>query len=112
MDKELDYVALGQRIRKTRENRQFTQEQLGEACLLSASHIGHIERGTRIPSIETLYKIACTLDVSIDFLIFDSLPANIELFPNIVAILRDKDKNKVKSFMNTVKILVDKIDEL
>ncbi len=111
MEKELDYTALGIRIRQARKERHVTQEQLGELCELSTAHIGHIERGTRIPSIDTLFRIAQALDVSMDYLIFDSIAPDENLFTTINSILQGKDKRKVKTFMTIVRALSDKIDE-
>lgn len=112
MTPELNYIKIGARIRKARTDKHITQEQLGEICQLSTSHIGHIERGTRIPSLDTLFKIATELGVSMDYLIFDSSAANEDLFVNITAILKTKDKTKVKAFMTAVKILADRIDDM
>ena len=58
MEQELDYIAIGDRIRKYRELSRMTQEQLSESCSLSTGYIGHLERGTRSPSLETLVKIS------------------------------------------------------
>ena len=112
MEKQIDYFALGMRIRKARENKHITQEQLSELCSLSTAHIGHIERGTRIPSLEALFKICTVLEISFDYLLFDSFDSNEIHFSNISAMLRNKNKDKVKIFMATVKALADKIDEL
>lgn len=112
MEKQIDYYALGTRIRKARENKKLTQEQLSELCSLSVSYIGHIERGTRIPSLETLFKICTSLEISLDYLLFDSFDTNEIHFSNISAMLKNKNKEKVTIFMNTVKALADKIDEL
>ena len=112
MEKELDYVALGMRIRKARKEHHVTQEQLGEICELSTAHIGHIERGTRIPSLDTLFRISQALHVSMDYLVFDSIAPEEELFTNLTSILQTKDKRKVKIFMTTVRAIADKIDEL
>ena len=111
MEKELDYVALGVRIRKARKEKQVTQERLGEICELSTAHIGHIERGTRIPSLDTLFRIAQALNVSMDYLIFDSVAPDENLFTTLNSILQNKDKRKVKTFLTTVRALADKIDE-
>lgn len=111
MEKELDYVALGTRIRKARKEKQVTQERLGEICELSTANIGHIERGTRIPSLDTLFRIAQALDVSMDYLIFDSVAPDENLFTTLNSILQSKDKRKVKTFLTTVRALADKIDE-
>ena len=72
MDKTINYVALGGRIRAARKQHGLSQEKLGEICQISTAHVGHIERGTRIPSLETLYKISKELNVSMDYLFFDS----------------------------------------
>lgn len=112
MKGELDYAALGLRIRQARATNNMTQEQLGEACNLSTAHIGHIERGTRIPSLATLFKIATVLHVSVDSLLLDSFDTDENLFVDITAMLRGKDSKKVKNFMAAVRALADKIDEL
>ena len=112
MEKEIDYIALGMRIRNARKKCHVTQEYLGEMCEISTAHIGHIERGTRIPSLDTLFIISQALDVSMDYLIFDSVAPNENLFTTLNSILQTKDKRKVKVFMTTVRALADKIDEL
>ena len=111
MDKNIDYAALGKRIKEKRISEKLTQEQLGEMCELSAAHIGHIERGTRILSVEVLFKIAQVLNVSVDYLLFDSVE-NDNILSSIAPILKDSDKNKVNNFLNTVRVLAENIDEL
>lgn len=69
----MDYVALGMRIRQLRYQRRLTQEQLAELSHLSASFLGHIERGSRKASLETIVCIANSLDAGIDELLIDSL---------------------------------------
>ena len=111
MDKNIDYAALGKRIKEKRISEKLTQEQLGEMCELSAAHIGHIERGTRILSVEVLFRIAQVLNVSVDYLLFDSVE-NDNILSSIAPILKDTDKNKVNYFLNTVRVLAENIDEL
>lgn len=111
MNRELNFTALGERVKFEREKKHLTQEQLGEICGLSTSYIGHIERGSRKLSLETLYKISSALDVSLDYLVFDSLDSDKNLFNNIDAMLKDKDPAKVRTFITTVRILAEKIDE-
>lgn len=111
MNKNIDYTALGKRIKEKRIENGLTQEQLGELCELSAAHIGHIERGTRILSVEVLFRIAQVLNVSVDYLLFDSVE-NDNILNSIAPILKDTDKNKVNHFLNTVRVLAANIDEL
>ncbi|MBQ4515910.1 MAG: helix-turn-helix transcriptional regulator [Clostridia bacterium] len=112
MDKTINYVALGDRIRTVRKQRHLSQEKLGEICQISTAHVGHIERGTRIPSLETLYKISKELNISMDYLFFDSQNDINSVFKSISAQLAGKDGEKVKVFISTVKALADKIDDL
>ena len=69
----MDYVALGMRIRKQRKLMQMTQDQLSEKAGISLSFLGHIERGSRKSSLETLVSLANALEVSADYLLQDSL---------------------------------------
>ena len=70
----LDYKALGERIRRQRQHLKLTQEQLAELIGVSHSYVGHIERGTRKASLETLVLLCKQLNVSADFLLQDSVP--------------------------------------
>lgn len=67
---------LGRHIRALRQSNNLTQENLAELADLNVTFLGHIERGTKNPTIETLNKIAIALHVSLpDLLDFNkSLP--------------------------------------
>jgi len=108
--KELDYKALGQRIRQARLKMDITQEKLGELCALSTAHIGHIERGTRIASLQTMFTIATALEVSMDYLLFDSALEQKTILTAVGAMLQGKNDAQVKSFLAAVKALADRIE--
>lgn len=65
----IDYVAMGIRIRQLRKEHGVTQAQLAQRLDISPAFMGHIERGTRIPSLETLTRIAKELSVSLDLIV-------------------------------------------
>jgi transcriptional regulator with XRE-family HTH domain len=69
----MDYVKFGAVVRKTRKARHWTQARLAKEVRLSISFLGHIERGTRIPSLETLVALANSLKVPAGVLLADSL---------------------------------------
>ncbi|VWB66099.1 helix-turn-helix domain-containing protein [Burkholderia latens] len=54
----------GANVRKLREARTWSQEQLAEHAGLNRSYVGEIERGEAIASIVTADKIARAFDVS------------------------------------------------
>ena len=65
----MDYVQLGKLVRIRRKGLGLTQEELAEVLGVSTSFVGHIERGTRKLSVETLHGLCRALGVSADFLI-------------------------------------------
>lgn len=69
----MDYVALGKSIRLRRQLLGLRQEDLAEKCLCSTSHIGVVEKARTIPSLETIIRIANTLDVTVDELLYESV---------------------------------------
>ena len=71
----VDLTAMGKRVRSKRLELGLTQQKMAEQLGVSLSFYGHIERGTRVPSIETLVTIANCLNVGIDYLLADSLTA-------------------------------------
>lgn len=112
MASQVDYAALGKKIRQTQKTEGITQAVLGEKVNLSTAHIGHIERGTRIPSLETVHSIAQALNVSMDYLLLDSSDAGESALVAVASSIKGKDPRQVKIFIVTVKALADKIDEL
>ncbi len=69
----MNYKALGQQIRHQRQIKYLTQSDLAVKAHISTSFLGHIERGTRKASLETVINIANSLDIGVDPLLRDSL---------------------------------------
>ena len=67
----MDLKDVGLRIKKTREAKGLTQEELAALVDLSPTHISVIERGQKIPKLDTFVAIANALDVSADSLLRD-----------------------------------------
>lgn len=68
--RELDYAKMGMRIRQVRKTRGWSQEELAKKCGISMSFLGHIERGSRIMSMETFASICRALDTNADELLW------------------------------------------
>lgn len=65
----MDYSTIGRQIRVKRLELRLTQERLAERCDLSVSYMGAVERGDKIPSLETFIVIANALGASSDDLL-------------------------------------------
>lgn len=57
------------RLKKLRQQRKLTQEDLGKLINVTKVSISGYENGNRTPDMETLQKIADVLEVSLDYLL-------------------------------------------
>jgi transcriptional regulator with XRE-family HTH domain len=55
---------VGRNVKRIREKKGLTQEELAEVSGFSQQYISSLEKGTRNPTIITLYEIALSLGVS------------------------------------------------
>jgi transcriptional regulator with XRE-family HTH domain len=102
----IDYKELGKRIRSERRKQDLTQEELAEMADISASFMGHIERGGRTLSIETLAKLANVLNVSIEYIICGEFNYQPNTLPaEILDALNQMSSNQRKVFLNIMKTL-------
>jgi len=64
----LSHGALGSAIKKARLGKSLTQEKLAEAIGITPEHLKQLESERRNPSVEVLFKLVETLDISLDAL--------------------------------------------
>jgi len=88
----MDYVDLGKRVRKRRAELNWTQERLAQEIGVSTSFIGHIERGSRKASIDTLVMLANAMQVSTDELLGGSLTTHGELIKPVIQLTKSQKK--------------------
>lgn len=60
---------LGRNLSAARRRAGYTQEDLARRCCLHVSYISKMEGGTGLPGINTLVRLARSLDVSADDLL-------------------------------------------
>ena len=65
----MNTTSIGKRIRKYREAKGWRQEDFAERIGLSVTYTGMIERGEKVPKLETFITIANVLEVSADLLL-------------------------------------------
>lgn len=108
---EVDYIAIGGRIRDQRHVLGLTQEALAERCGISFSFLGHIERGTRKMSLKTLVTLSDVLEISVDEIIFgaDSSFCMKQTISELSS-LRFRDSAQEASFCTSISALIHGID--
>ena len=62
---------IGKNIRKYRLMKKYRQEDLADKTGLFTNYIGMVERGEKVPSLETFIVILNALDVSADMVLAD-----------------------------------------
>ena len=64
----MDLLILGNKIKTERKRQKTTLEKLSEKIGISRNFLWEIEAGRKAPALNTLYNIAITLNMSIDYL--------------------------------------------
>lgn len=65
-------MAISDRIRQLRQEKRWTQAELGEKIGVHQKQVSAYERGANVPSTEVLIKLAEVFNVSLDYLAFEA----------------------------------------
>lgn len=69
----MDLISIGQRIKKQRELKGYTREELAELVDITPRFCYDLEQGLKGMSLDTLCRISQTLHISTDYLLFGSV---------------------------------------
>ena len=81
----IDYKAIGVRIKAARARKGVTQGYIAEVTGLSTPHISNIETGNTKLGLPTIIHLANVLDVSVDELLCDNIHRSEKIFQNELA---------------------------
>lgn len=97
---------IGKIIRKFREIKKLRQEDLAEKTDLTTNYIGMIERGEKIPSLETFINILNSLGVSADMVLSDVLDNGYKVKDSLLNEKLEKlvpeDRNRIYEVIDTM----------
>lgn len=86
--------------------KKYRQEDLAERTGLSANYIGMVERGEKVPSLETFINILNALDVSADMVLADVLKTGYIVKNSILnekmSKLAPEDRDKIYEVIDTL----------
>lgn len=105
----INFILIGQKIRKAREGKQFSQVDLSKITQLTQPHIHRIEIGDyRNLTIRTLIKIAFALDIpSLDSIVFDEVPVS-KMDQEFLTIIKGLSKQEQVDALYFAKCLKDR----
>ena len=109
---ETIYRTMGNRIRVERRRLKLTQEELAEKADISPNFLGHIERGTKRPTLNTLKKIADVLQIPMGALFATEttyrLPREDLFIKRFMSLIRDKKREEKELVLKIVKMILEK----
>jgi len=107
---ELDYKAIGRRVKAARLRANLTQEALAEKAGMSITHMSNIETGNSKLSLPMIVSLANALSVSVDEFLCDSVLHSKEVFSREVQqLLEDCDEYEVRMLTDLLKASKDVI---
>ena len=105
---ELDYKAIGKRIKIARIKADLTQERLAEVVEISPTHLSNIETGTTRVSLTAIVNLANALSVTVDDLLCDNvIQAKPQFEKDIAALLEDCDEYEIRMVRDMALALKD-----
>ncbi len=102
----MNLYSIGKNIRKYRTSKGMRQEDLAERTGLTAVYIGMLERGEKLPSLETFINIANALEISSDVLLCEVLNVGYRIRSSVISekldALQEEDRNKIYDVIDTM----------
>ncbi|MDO5392126.1 MAG: helix-turn-helix transcriptional regulator [Eubacteriales bacterium] len=107
---ELNYKAIGKRIKIARIQADLTQERLAEISDISVSHMSNIETGTTRISLTTLVAIANALHVTTDdFLCDNVVQCKVQFQKEIAELLDSCDEHEIRIAKDMLATLISSL---
>lgn len=97
---------IGANLRKCRKAKKLRQEDLAELTGLSTNYIGSMERGEKLPSLETFIAIVNALGVSSDQVLADVVETGYTVRASVLseklASVSQEDRNRIVDVVETL----------
>lgn len=110
----MNYYKIGERIRKYRKAKGFSQEYLAEKVGISVTHMSHIETGNTKLSLPVLVALSDVLDVQTDDLLYDEVKGRkiaMQELDSIMCTCTDSQIRIILDTIKTIKISLDKYSQ-
>jgi len=110
MANDIDYKAIGKRIRELRQQQDLSQEQLASKAEITSVYLSNLENGHGKGSLPTFLKIANAFGCGVDALLCDNINESRQIFEEkLGTLLKDCTKEELKIIIGTVKGLKEQI---
>lgn len=97
---------IGQRIKKLRRSKGFSQERLAEIMGISPKYLSNIERGKENPTLDMFIKLANALNVEVaEVFNYSYEQSSKELRQVVMGLLKDGDENQLRLITRIAKAI-------
>lgn len=98
----MDYVLIGERIRKSRKEINMTQEEFAEAIGVSVGYINQIETGKKCFNLKRFNEIVTIFDKPISYFVEGTDSPEHSTIKEITDLLYNVDTNKLNMIKNVI----------
>ncbi len=102
----MKFSSIGKNIRKYRLAKRMTQDELAEKTGLSVTYIGMLERGEKLPAIDTFIDILNALEVSADMILNEVVATGYKVKASVIAdeleLLSEEDRARIYDVIETL----------
>lgn len=100
----LDRILIGTRIRRIREEVfEETREKFAKRCDLTERHVGQLERGDILLSLETLDKISISTGIDTDYILYGKCEnSKLQIKQNLLDIIDKSDKDELNTYYKCI----------
>ena len=102
----MTFDSIGKNIRVYRIRKKLRQEDLAELTDLSVTYIRMLERGEKIPALETFIKILNALEVSADVILADVLKVGYQIKGSLIterlSSVSQEEREKIYDVINAL----------
>lgn len=110
MTKQELMKTVGDNLKRYRDERNLTQEQLAELAGISTSHCANIERGEKAVSIVSLRNLADSLRISTDYLLYEECK-DVRI-QNIERLLVDQPESVITMLEKLIRLCVEETSNI
>lgn len=102
----MDWTSIGRNLRVYRQEAGLRQEDLAAAAGVSTNYIGMVERGEKIPSLETFVALLNALQVSADMILTEVVDTGYTVKQSLLAErvgrLPEKERDRIYAVVDVL----------
>ena len=104
-------ILAGKNVQKARKRLGWTQEQLAAEAEISVQYLSQIERGMKNPSMNTLLRLARSMNISMDILAGNHVSSRNTGEPEIEYLMNGLNPYEKRVVLDFLQLLVQALQE-